>query len=131
MMSIGRCVTVVGAIVLAAAVASAQDRSKGNEGEGGRSPSGPAGTSSMGPSGTGSTAAASASPGDCQHAMRGTVKTVDKATGEVQITVPGVDDEIAIHLPPSELSGFERGDQVVVSMGLRESRVGTDQPAGK
>ena len=63
--------------------------------------------------------------------MRGTVKTVDKTTGEVQIAVPGIDDEIAIHLPPSELAGFERGDQVVVSMGLRESRVGTDQPAGK
>ena len=130
MMTIGRTVTVLGAIVLAAAVASAQDRSKGNEGEGG-SPSGPAGTSSQGSSGTGSTAAASASSADSQHAMRGTVKTVDKSTGEVQIVVPGIDDEISIHLPPGEISGFERGDQVVVSMELREARVGTDRPDAK
>jgi hypothetical protein len=130
MTSIGHWAVAV-AIVLAAAVAGAQDRSKGDEGMGSRSPSGPAGTSSQGPTGTGSTAAATTSASDCSHSMRGTVKTVDKATGEVSIVVPGVDDEIAIHLPPSELSGFERGDQVVVSMGLRESRVGNDRPADK
>ena len=45
--------------------------------------------------------------------------------------MPGIDYEIAIHLPQSELSGFERGDQGVVSMGLRESRVGTDRSAEK
>jgi hypothetical protein len=97
MTSIGRWAAAV-AIVLAAAVAGAQNRSKGD---------------------------------DCSHSMRGTVKTVDKATGEVSIAVPGIDDEIAIHLPPGEVSGFERGDEVVVSMGLRESRAGSDRPAAK
>jgi hypothetical protein len=53
------------------------------------------------------------------RAIRGTVKSIDRATGEMSIAVPGSDDEIIIRLPPSELAGFARGDQVEMSMDLR------------
>jgi hypothetical protein len=56
------------------------------------------------------------------------VKSVDPATGEVSIAVPGSDDEITIRLPPSELSGFARGDHVDLSMDLPESRAADERP---
>jgi len=97
MTRIVRCATVIAATVLAAAVAGAGD-----------------------PSGSG-TADKRAS-----RKVRGTVKSVDPATGEVSIAVPGSDDEITIRMPPSELSGFARGDSVDLSMDLPVSR-GADQ----
>ena len=93
MTTIGRCAVMIVAIVLAAAVAGAEA-----------------------PSGRGA-------PGKpAPRRVRGTVKSVDPATGEVSIAVPGSDDEITIRLPPSELSGFVRGDHVDLSMDLPESR---------
>ena len=61
--------------------------------------------------------------------VRGTVKSVDPATGAVSIAVPGSDDEITIRLPPGELSGFARGDHVDLSMDLPESRAADEPPA--
>jgi hypothetical protein len=62
-------------------------------------------------------------PGDCSHQTTGTVKRVDKAAGSVSIDVAGA-DSVELRLPPDELAGFEEGDQVVVSLGIRESRDG-------
>ena len=98
MTTIGRCAIVIAAIVLAAAVAGADDPSAGAEKRASRK-------------------------------VRGTVKSVDPATGEVSIAVPGSDDEITIRLPPSELSGFVRGDHVDLSMDLPESRAADEPPA--
>ena len=63
--------------------------------------------------------------------IRGTVKSIDRATGEMSIAVPGSDDEITIRLPPSELSGFARGDKVDLSMDLGESGTAGGRPAEK
>ena len=127
MTAIGRWSGVAAALVLAAGVAVAQDRSSGTEGVPGRSPSGQAGTSSPGPSGVGGSAAAM--PAECEHKVMGTVKHLDPATGTVSIDIKGADD-IELKLPADELAGFEAGDQVVVSMGMRESRVGAEPDRG-
>ena len=126
MTRIGRCMAAAAAMVLAASVAGAQDRGKGTEGLPGRSPSGQAGTSS--PGGTGVGANEAAMKGDCSHRMTGTVTDVDKSTGSVSIDVAGA-NSLQLHLPPQELDGFEKGDQVVVSMGVSEPHAGAGGPA--
>jgi hypothetical protein len=100
MTTIRRCAIVIAAIVLAAAVAGADDSSRGGS-------------------------ARKRAP----RRVQGTVKSVDPATGEVSITVPGSDDEITIRLPPSELSGFARGDHVDLTMDLAESPAARERPA--
>jgi hypothetical protein len=102
MTTIGWRATVIAAIALAALVAGAEERS--GSGDGGKS---------------------------ARRGMRGTVKSIDRVTGEMSITVPGSDDEITVRLPPSELSGFSRGDEVDLSMDLGKSRAGDDRPAEK
>ena len=92
MTTTARCAIVIAAIVLAVAVAGAEAPSSDSADK--RAP----------------------------RKVRGTVKSVDQATGEVLIAVPGSDDEITLRLPPSELSGFARGDHVDLSMDLAESR---------
>jgi hypothetical protein len=120
MRPIARCSTMVVGATLLAGAAMAQDGGTGTEGLGSRSPSGGgAATSSPGNTGAGATTGATSS--GCSHQMTGTVKRIDKATGTVSIDVAGAGD-LQFTLPPSELSGFETGDQVVVSMGMRESR---------
>jgi len=119
MMTMARSATMLVSAAFLAAAAMAQDRGTGTEGLGSRSPSGgAAATSSPGNTGDGATTRATSS--GCSHQMTGTVKRIDKATGTVAIDVAGSD--LQLTLPPSELSGFENGDQVVVSLGLRESR---------
>ena len=122
MTPIARCVVVVAGAVLVAGVAIAEDRGTGTEGLPSRSPSGQAGTSSPGATGAGS--AAEALGGSCPHRIEGTVKKIDKSAGTVSIDVPG-SDAVELHLPPGDLAGFEQGDQVVVSMGIRESHTGS------
>jgi hypothetical protein len=100
MTTIRRCAIVIAAIVLAAAVAGADD-----------------------PRGSGDTVKRA------PRKVRGTVKSVDPATGEVSIAVPGSDDEITIRLPPSELSGFARGDHVDLTMDFAESPAARERPA--
>lgn len=102
MTTIGCRATVIAAIALAAAVAGGQERC--GSGDGAKS---------------------------AQRGIRGTVKSVDRATGEMSIAVPGSDDEITVRLPPSELSGFARGDEVDLSMDVGKSRAGDDRPAEK
>jgi hypothetical protein len=121
MMHTGRWLAAAAGLALATGVAGAQDRSRGTEGLPGRSPSGQAGTSSPGATGVGGQAAAM--PGDCSHKVSGTVKRLDRSSGTVSIDVAG-GENLELKLPPGELSGFETGDQVVVSMGIRESRLG-------
>jgi hypothetical protein len=119
MMTMARSATMLVSAAFLAAAAMAQDRGTGTEGLGNRSPSGgAAATSSPGNTGVGATTGATSS--GCSHQMTGTVKRIDKATGTVAIDVAGSD--LQLTLPPSELSGFENGDQVVVSLGLHESR---------
>jgi hypothetical protein len=110
MMPIARCTTMVVGATLLAGAATAHDRSPSG---------GAAATSSPGNTGVGATTGATSS--GCSHQMTGTVKRIDKATGTVSIDVAGAGD-IQFTLPQSELSGFENGDQVVVSMGIRECR---------
>jgi hypothetical protein len=115
-----RAAAVVG-VVLAAGLASAEDRSKGTEGVPGRSPSGPTAATSEGAVPTGTVAAADE---ECAHQMTGTVKDLDKARGTLEIQIAG-EEPLRIHLPASEISGFDEGDEVVVSMGVKERRPGT------
>jgi hypothetical protein len=82
------------------------------------------------PGGSPTAAAGTPASNSCPHQMTGTVKQLDKTTGTVAIDVAGA-NSIEIHLPPNELAGFQEGDQVVVSMGLRESRAGTTAPSGR
>jgi hypothetical protein len=63
----------------------------------------------------------------CEHQMTGTVSHLDRSAGTVSIDVPGASD-IELRLPPEEIAGFREGDEVVVSMGLHESR-SADAPA--
>ena len=114
--------TVAAALALTGGIAIAED-STGTSGLPGRSPSGPAGTSSPGATGTG---AAAALGGNCAHEMTGTVKRLDPAEGTVSVDVAGSD--MKLRLPPNELNGFKEGDQVVVSLGVRESRDVTPIP---
>jgi hypothetical protein len=116
---LGRYVALAGGLLVAAAVAGAQDRTTGNEAMPGRSPSGPAGTASQGATGTGSVAGATR--GTCEHQMTGRVAALDKARGTMAIEFAG-DEDLRIQLPASELAGFEQGDEVVVSMGVKERR---------
>jgi hypothetical protein len=114
-----RGLSVVAALALCGAAASAEDRSTGNSGLPGRSPSGPAGTSSPGATGTG---APNALGGRCGHEVTGTVRRLDPAEGTLSVDVAGSD--MKLRLTPNELSGFKEGDQVIVSIGVREAREG-------
>ena len=109
MRPIARCSTMVVGATFLAGTAMAQDSSPSG---------GAAATSSPGNTGVGATTGATSS--GCSHQMTGTVKRIDKAAGTVAIDVAGAGD-LQFTLPPRELSGFETGDQVVVSMGMRES----------
>jgi hypothetical protein len=121
MKCIGRGAFVAAGLLLATAgLSGAQDRSKGTEGEPGRSPSGPTAASSKGAVGAGAGAQNPAND-DCTHQMTGTVKDLDKARGTLEIQIAG-EEPLRIHLPTSEMSGFEEGDEVVVSMGVKERR---------
>ena len=130
MTRVGRWAAPAVGLAVAAGLAVAEDRGTGTEGLPGRSPSGQAGTSSPGTFGVGGTASATA--GECAHKMTGTVKQLDKSAGTVSIDVAGTEN-IELKLPPNELAGFEEGDQVVVSMGLREARTGSapDRDTGR
>ncbi len=105
------------AVFAACRMAGAQERGTETQGLPGRSPSGPAGTSSPGTTGAGTTDALA---GDCTHQMTGTVKRLDPAEGTVSVDVAGSD--LKLRLPANELAGFKEGDQVVVSLGVRERR---------
>jgi hypothetical protein len=118
MSRIGRYVAAAALLALGG-TAAADDRGNGTSGLPGRSPSGPAGTSSPGATGVGATDALGS---NCAHEMTGTVKHLDAAGGTVSVDVAGSD--LQLRLPPSELSGFKEGDQVVVSLGVREVRDG-------
>jgi hypothetical protein len=120
MIRFGRYMAVAACLALGSGAALAIDRSTGDEGLPGRSPSGPAGTSSPGTTGTGAPNALGA---NCAHEMTGTVKALNAAEGTVSVDVAGSD--LKLRLPPSELSGFKEGDQVVVSLGVREVREGS------
>jgi hypothetical protein len=119
MIRLARNLAVVAGLAAAGGLAVAQDRTTGNEGLPGRSPSGAAETSSPGATGTG--AAAAVGDDDCAHQMTGTVTKLDAAAGTLSIDVAG-GNGMTLRLPASELKGFEEGDQVVVSLGVRESR---------
>lgn len=112
-----RTYAVLAAGLLVVTTAGAQDRGTGNDAMPGRSPSGPAGTASQGSTGTGSVAGATRAT--CEHQMTGRVSELDKARGTLAIEFAG-DEDIRIHLPANELAGFEQGDEVVVSMGVKE-----------
>ena len=56
-----------------------------------------------------------------EHEMTGRVSRLDKSAGTVTIDVPGSSD-IELRLPPEDIAGFREGDEVVVSMGMREAR---------
>ncbi len=115
-------------VALLAGLAVAQDRGRGTEGTGARSPSaGAGGTSSPGNTGVGAITGATA-PG-CEHQMTGTVKRLDKAAGTLSIDVAGT-GEMQLTLPPSELEGFEQGDQVIVAVGVRGSGARGDRGTG-
>jgi hypothetical protein len=114
MSRIGRYMIAAGVLVLGG-IAGAEDRGTGTSGLPGRSPSGPAGTSSPGSTGTGAAAALGT---NCAHEMTGIVKRLDSAEGTVSVDVAGSD--LKLRLPPNELAGFKEGDQVVVSLGVRE-----------
>jgi hypothetical protein len=98
--------------VAAAGLAVADERADGAEGL----PAGPAGTRLPGAPGLG---AADPLGNNCAHEMTGTVRKLDAAAGTVLVDVAGSD--MILRLPPSELAGFKEGDQVVVSLGVRES----------
>jgi len=57
---------------------------------------------------------------DCSHQVTGTVKKSDRTSGSVLIDLAGGED-LTLHLTPAEASQFQTGDQVVVSLGVRES----------
>ena len=118
MRHIGRSIALAAGLAAAAGLAVAEER--------GRGPSGPAGSSSPGATGAGSAEALAES--NCEHEMIGTVKKLDAAAGTVSVDVAGGTD-MTLRLPPNELAGFEEGDQVVVSVGVRESRATT--PGGR
>jgi hypothetical protein len=116
MIRFGRYMIAAAFLMLSTGAAfAADDGGTGTSGLPGRSPSGPAGTSSPGTTGTGATAALGA---NCAHEMTGTVKKLDTAAGTVSVDVAGSD--LKLRLPPNALAGFEEGDQVVVSVGVRE-----------
>src|SRR5262245_58296032 len=122
MTRIARSAALAAGLVGAAGLAVADERGTGTEGLPGRSPSGPAGTSSPGATGTGT---ADALGGDnCAHEMTGTVRKLDAAAGTLSVDVAG-GSGLTLRLPASELEGFKEGDQVVVSLGVRESRAAT------
>jgi hypothetical protein len=120
MIRIGRYMVAAALLALGGGLARADDPGTGTSGLPGRSPSGPAGTSSPGTTGTG---APEALGGNCAHEMTGTVKKLDTATGTVSVDVAGSD--MKLRLPPNELAGFKEGDQVIISLGVREVRDGT------
>ena len=104
MQRIGRGVAMVASVALAAGVALAGDRMGGvTERE--------------------ATGTAAVTGAGCSHQMTGTVKELDETTGTVAIDVPG-GNAIELHLAPNELAQFREGDQVVLSMGIREARPG-------
>ena len=119
MMSIRTWSAAIAGMALVVGIAVAQDRGTGTDGPGGRSASAAAATSSPGNTGVGATTGATSAA--CSHQMTGTVKHLDKATGSMSIDVAGT-GEMKLTLPPSELDGFENGDQVILSMGVREAR---------
>ena len=124
------CVVAAATAMLVAAPVCADERGTGTSGLPGTSPAGPAGTSSPVSAGVGSSL--DALTNGCGHTMSGTVKQLDKTTGTVSIDVAGSND-VELRLPPGELAGFKEGDQVIVSMGIRESRAGTrptEEPGG-
>jgi hypothetical protein len=108
------------ALLVSAGIAGADDRSHGTDGLLGRSASDPAGTGSPGTTGVGTPSALGA---NCAHEMTGTVKRIDAAEGTVLVDVAGSD--LKLRLPPSQLAGFKEGDEVVVSLGVREAREAT------
>ena len=59
--------------------------------------------------------------GNYSHQVTGTVKKSDRTSGSVLIDLAGGED-LTLHLTPAEASQFQTGDQVVVSVGVRESR---------
>jgi hypothetical protein len=70
---------------------------------------------------------AATSKATAEHEMTGRVSRLDKSAGTVTIDVPGSSD-IELRLPPEDIAGFREGDEVVVSMGMREARP-SDRPA--
>jgi hypothetical protein len=117
MTRITRSVALVVGLVAAAGLAVAADE-RGNDTGGlpGRRLTGPAGTSAPGASAIG--AADPLGANNCAHEMTGTVRKLDAAAGTVSVDVAGRD--MVLRLPPSELEGFKEGDEVVVSLGVRE-----------
>jgi hypothetical protein len=115
MSRIGRYMAAAVVLALGGIAAAADDRGIGTSGLPGRSPSTPVGTSSPGAAGIG---AADALGSNCAHEMTGTVKRLNAAEGTVSVDVAGSD--LVLRLPPNELSGFKEGDQIVVSVGVRE-----------
>jgi hypothetical protein len=61
--------------------------------------------------------------------ITGTVKKSDRASGAVLIDLAGGDD-LTLHLTPREAAKFRTGDQVTVSMDVRQSRSGAE-PLGE
>jgi len=110
MTPIGPCAVV--SIVLAAAMAVAEERTSAADPMPGRT--------------AGPTVSRKTTAEPREHEMTGTVSRLDKSAGTVTIDVPGSSD-IELRLPPEEIAGFREGDQVVVSMDIRDSRP-TDSP---
>jgi hypothetical protein len=115
MTAMGRILATTAGVAFATGLAMAADERMG----------GPEGGSPQRNSGSGS----AASGGSCGHQMSGTVKNLDRTSGMLSIDVAGMDD-LRIHLPSSELQSFKEGDQVVISLGIREARPGTDASGG-
>jgi hypothetical protein len=61
-----------------------------------------------------------------EHQMTGTVTKIDKSDGDVTVDAQG--RELELHFPPSALTNIDKGDQVTVTLAIREagaSRTGT------
>ena len=105
MRPIGPCAVV--SMVLAPAIAVADERASAADAMPGRT--------------AGPTVSRKTTAEPREHEMTGTVSRLDKSAGTVTIDVPGSSD-IELRVPPEEIAGFREGDQVVVSMDIRDSR---------